>query len=48
MYNRNPYTCHRTTEKEMGHEMVSQVVSTGKNVTEIQVGDRIDAILCFP
>lgn len=42
VYNHGPNTGHRVTVGgEFGHEMVSEVVQVGKNVKDIQVGDRV-------
>lgn len=42
VYNHGPNTGHRVTVGgEFGHEMVSQVVQVGKDVKDIQVGDRV-------
>ncbi|MGN0968749.1 MAG: zinc-binding dehydrogenase [Oscillospiraceae bacterium] len=42
VYLHGPNTGHRVTVGgEFGHEMVSQVVQVGKNVTDIHVGDRV-------
>lgn len=42
VYQHGPNTGHRVTVGgEFGHEMVSQVVQTGKNVKDIHVGDRV-------
>lgn len=42
VYTHGPNTGHRVTVGgEFGHEMVSEVVQTGKNVRGIHVGDRV-------
>lgn len=42
VYNHGPNTGHKiTVGGEFGHETVSEVVQAGKNVKEIQVGDRV-------
>lgn len=42
VYNHGPNTGHRVTVGgEFGHEMVSEVVQVGKDVKDIQVGDRV-------
>ncbi|MGN0312284.1 MAG: zinc-binding dehydrogenase [Lachnospiraceae bacterium] len=42
VYLHGPNTGHRVTVGgEFGHEMVSEVVQVGKNVKDIQVGDRV-------
>lgn len=42
VYQHGPGTGHRiTVGGEFGHEMVSRVAEVGKNVTDIQVGDRV-------
>lgn len=42
VYQHGPGTGHRiTVGGEFGHEMISRVVETGKNVKDIKVGDRV-------
>lgn len=42
VYTHGPNTGHKVTlGGEFGHEMVSEVVSVGKHVTDIHVGDRV-------
>lgn len=42
VYHHGPNTGHRVTVGgEFGHEMVSEVVQTGKNIKDIHVGDRV-------
>lgn len=42
VYNDGPEGGHRiTVGDEFGHETVSRVVNTGKNITDIKVGDRV-------
>lgn len=42
VYEHGPNTGHRITiGSEFGHEMVSEVVQTGKNVKDIKAGDRV-------
>ena len=42
VYTHGPGTGHRVTiGGEFGHETVSRVVKTGRNITDISVGDRI-------
>lgn len=42
VYEHGPETGHRITiGSEFGHEMVSEVVQTGKNVKDIKVGERV-------
>ena len=42
VFNYGPNTGHRVNVGgEFGHEMVSEVVEVGKNITDISVGDRV-------
>ena len=42
VYSHGPRTGHRVTiGGEFGHETVSRVVKTGKNITDVKEGDRI-------
>lgn len=42
VYKHGPHTGHKVdVGGEFGHEMVSRVISVGKNVSELKVGDRV-------